>query len=430
MTRLARILFWSVISAAFIGPGTVTTASIAGAGYGLQLAWALLFSTLACIVLQEAVARLVIVSGEGLGAAIHAQAGGGRPGRVLAVLVGSSIVLGCAAYEAGNILGGVAGLELLLGEGSVWTSRVLTLLAGLIAATLLWSGTASQIARGLGFVVAGMGLAFVVTAIRLGPDVGALLRGGLVPRLPEGSEVLALGLIGTTVVPYNLFLGAGLAPGQKIDEMRLGVIVAVALGGLISLAVMVAGAALPGEMSFAALASMLRERLGPGGDHLFSVGLFAAGISSAITAPLAAALTVRALLPGPPERDLRSAPLRAVWMGVLGVGMVFGVSGLKPIGVIVLAQALNGLALPLVATLVLLGINDRRRLGPESTNGLVGNALGVGCVAVTMAIGIHALGRVAESVFGTTALSPAVVLRLSAVAMALVLVLLARTRRN
>ena len=52
MKRLLNVLFWSVISAAFIGPGTVTTASSAGATFGLQLAWALLFSTVACIVLQ------------------------------------------------------------------------------------------------------------------------------------------------------------------------------------------------------------------------------------------------------------------------------------------------------------------------------------------------------------------------------------------
>jgi hypothetical protein len=109
MKRLLDVLFWSVISAAFIGPGTVTTAATAGAGFGLQLAWALLFSTVACIALQEAVARLVIASGRGLGAAIRSTGG-----TVLAALTGFAIVLGCAAYEAGNILGGVAGAQLVL----------------------------------------------------------------------------------------------------------------------------------------------------------------------------------------------------------------------------------------------------------------------------------------------------------------------------
>ena len=70
MRRLVSILLWSAISAAFIGPGTVTTAAAAGAGYGMSLLWALLFSTIACLSLQEASARLTIASGKPLAQAI------------------------------------------------------------------------------------------------------------------------------------------------------------------------------------------------------------------------------------------------------------------------------------------------------------------------------------------------------------------------
>ena len=425
MNRVANVLFWSVISAAFIGPGTVTTAASAGALFGLELAWALVFSTLACIVLQEAVARLVIGSGEGLGVAIRAQAGGERTARLLAAFVGGSVVLGCAAYEAGNILGGVAGLELLLPSGT----KAWTLLSGVLAAALLWSGTATVIARGLGFVVALMGAAFAITAIRLGPDPAAVLTGGFVPRLPEGSEVLVLGLVGTTVVPYNLFLGAGLARGQGLGLMRGGLIVAIALGGLISLAVMVVGTALDGPMRFDALAIMLRDRLGEGGAVLFGAGLFAAGFSSAVTAPLAAALTVGSLLPTPTD-DLRSPVLRVVALGVLSFGVAIGLGGWRPVPVIVLAQAANGLVLPLVAVMVLLAVNDRRRLRDGTINGPVGNVLGVTCVAVTIVIGTSALARVAATVFGIEPVPPVTLLRVSAGIVAVVLVVAARRRRR
>jgi Mn2+/Fe2+ NRAMP family transporter len=427
MKRLLNVLFWSVISAAFIGPGTVTTASSAGATFGLQLAWALLFSTVACIVLQEAVARLVIGSGRSLGEAIRST-GGNRIGRVLAVLVGFAIVLGCAAYEAGNILGGVAGIELILPGGTAWW----TLAIGIAAGALLWTGTASQIARTLGLVVAIMGLAFVVTAIRLGPDLGGVISGSFAFRLPEGGELLALGLVGTTVVPYNLFLGAALAPGQKVGEMRAGLIVAIALGGLISLAVMVVGAGLDGEMSFAALAAMLRDRLGAGGGVLFAVGLFAAGFTSAVTAPLAAAFTVRSLLPRNADAvpDLRSGPLRAVWIGVLGTGVVLGMSGLEPIPVIVLAQALNGFVLPLVAILVLIAVNDRSWLGDDSVNGVLANVLGLACVGVTVVVGLNGLGRVAGRLLDSEQPSPAVLVRLSGLIVLGIVALLLRVRRG
>ena len=51
--RFLNILFWSILSAAFIGPGTVTTAASAGAEFSYKLIWALIFSVIACYVLQE-----------------------------------------------------------------------------------------------------------------------------------------------------------------------------------------------------------------------------------------------------------------------------------------------------------------------------------------------------------------------------------------
>ena len=99
-----------VIAAAFIGPGTVTTAAASGAKFGYSLLWALLFSTLACIVLQESAARVTIVSGKTIGEAIKKNYRSNRN----AWLVAISIFLGCAAYEAGNILGAISGLALVI----------------------------------------------------------------------------------------------------------------------------------------------------------------------------------------------------------------------------------------------------------------------------------------------------------------------------
>ena len=100
MSRLMSILFWSVIAAAFIGPGTVTTAASAGAGHGSALLWALVFSTAACFALQEAAARLTIVSGRNLGQALREQyAGGLRGPAVLLLVLGAS----APAWPAGSL---------------------------------------------------------------------------------------------------------------------------------------------------------------------------------------------------------------------------------------------------------------------------------------------------------------------------------------
>jgi manganese transport protein len=289
--RLSNILFWSVISAAFIGPGTVTTAASAGAGYGFALLWALVFSTVACLVLQEAGARLTVVSGRNLGQALRLQYRGGVSGAVVLVLVLGAIVLGCAAYEAGNILGGAAGAAL----GTDLSARAMTLIIGAAAALALWVGRTAVLARLLGLLVAVMGIAFLVTALRLGPQPIGVIQGAFIPTVPTGAGLLVLGLVGTTVVPYNLFLGSGLARGQELRDVRFGLSIAVILGGLVSMGIVVVGTAVEGAFSFEALAGVLAERLGDGARHFFAIGLCAAGVSSAITAPLAAAITARSL---------------------------------------------------------------------------------------------------------------------------------------
>ena len=164
----------------------------AGSDFGFTLAWALLFSVVACLVLQEAAGRITVVTGKELGEAIRARFGGWVP-----ALVAGGIVLGCAAYEAGNLLGGVAGLRLVTDV----SPGVLTLVAGIGAALLLATGNTRWIARILGALVALMGIAFVITAVRLGPDLLQLADGLFIPRIPAGSTVLVLGLVGTTVVP-------------------------------------------------------------------------------------------------------------------------------------------------------------------------------------------------------------------------------------
>jgi len=97
--RPLNILFWSVLSAAFIGPGTVTTAASAGADFGFGIVWALTFSIIACVVIQEASARLTLATGRNLGQSIRNHFAGRPLGRVVMGMVAGGIILGCAAYE-------------------------------------------------------------------------------------------------------------------------------------------------------------------------------------------------------------------------------------------------------------------------------------------------------------------------------------------
>jgi Mn2+/Fe2+ NRAMP family transporter len=422
--RLLAVVFWSVIAAAFIGPGTVTTSGTAGAWYGPRLLWALAFSTVATLVLQEASARLAARSGKDLAQALRA---GGRHGRghgALVVLVLGAILLGCAAYQAGNLLGAAAGAGLVLGLAP-WT---LALAAGAVAAVLLWLGAPRTVAHLLALLVALMGVAFLVTAVLVRPDLGELLRGLFVvdlPPTPLGAPtagLLALGLVGTTVVPYNLFLGSGLAAGQELSEIRFGLTVSVLLGGLISMGVLVVGAAGAAPFDFGAVAEALSGRLGGWAGPLFGWGLAAAGLSSAVTAPLAAALTARGLFgegPADPRWSPRSWRYRAVWGGVLLFGLTFGVSAVQPVPAILLAQAFNGVLLPVAAVFLFLAVNDRGLLGADAINGPLANTLAAVVVAVTVVLGTSGVARAAFAALGLAAPAEAVLLAVGAVMVAL-----------
>ncbi|KPL15042.1 MAG: hypothetical protein AMS26_08755 [Bacteroides sp. SM23_62] len=391
-SRLLNILFWSVISAAFIGPGTVTTAAKAGADFGLSLLWALTFATIACVVLQEASARLTIASGMNLGQAIRQQAVKGSRGYYIPVLVALCILTGTAAYEAGNLLGAMAGTSLLI-HLPPW---LVVLVIGMMAAAILLIPSIKIIARILGSLVAFMGIAFLVTAIAIGPAVPDVLMGLLRPTIPlnPGGALLVVGLIGTTVGPYNLFLGSGISAGQSIREMRSGLAVAIVLGGVISMAVLVTGTAMTGDFTFPGLAGTLDKYLGGAGTIILALGLFAAGFTSAVTAPLASSVTVRSLFGNrnPQQWETHSWRFRLVWGIILVIGLAFGMAGFKPVPVIIIAQALNGVILPVIAVFLFLVVNNPQIM-KNRHNRLPANILMAIVVFISLLIGMAGLIR-------------------------------------
>ena len=118
------------------------------------------------------------------------------------------------------------------------------------------------------------------------------------------------------------------------------------------------------------------------------MGYAAAGVSSAITAPLAAAYTVLDALGR--GRDMRSAVARVTSLGCIAVGGFVAVLGLRPVPLIFVAQVVNGLVLPIVALVLVIAMNDRKRLG-RHVNRWTGNVAGVTVVLLSAVLGIRAV---------------------------------------
>ena len=389
-----------LVTAAFIGPGTVITASMAGANYGLTLIWALLFAMIATLVLQEMAARLGIITQQGLGENIR-QAISQPFWRTLTILlVVSAIVIGNGAYQSGNISGaslGLASISEQLSLSIAYSNVVFPVLIGSVAFILLYTGSYKLIERALVVLVGLMSMAFLVSFFLTKPDWTGLISSMFAFELPTGAGLTVIALIGTTVVPYNLFLHAATASkkwqsSSDLTEARQDLFISIPLGGLISIAIVsTAASAFFGQQlqlqSAADLAPSLQPLFGDWASIFIAIGLFSAGISSAITAPLAAAFALSGILNW--NKDLNALSFKMTWMTILVIGVVVASLGYKPIAIIWFAQVANGILLPVISVF-LLWIMNSQVLG-EYRNNLWQNIAGAAVIFIALMLSARSL---------------------------------------
>ena len=363
--RLKQVGPGAVVAAAFIGPGTVTTCTVSGASYGYTLLWALLFSTISVIVLQSMASKLGIVKKVGLGEALREKYTGKGVRILLAILVIGAVFIGNVAYETGNISGGILGLQ------AIWPS--------------------------LG---------------KMKPNFGEVLKGLFVPRVPQMNRAwfYVTGLIGTTVVPYNIYLHASSSAkkwgheqdkNEALSTSLTDSILSIGLGGIISMCIVITAAVCydgSGTAAIAngkAMAEQLKPILGNWATVAFGIGLFAAGMSSAITAPLAAAFASSGILGW--GEDMKKKRFMAIWGIVLLFGLVAVCTiGASPTEIILFAQAANAFLLPITAILLMIVCNDKKYMDGHN-NGIVINILGVIVLALTLLIAFKNMTGFTES---------------------------------
>ena len=389
----------TVIAAAFIGPGTITMCSIAGAKYGLDLMWALLFSLLVTTILQLTAAKIGLITQKGLSANLL-ESFDSQTFKYLAIaLVLSAILVGNTAYQAGNISGGVLGVSSIFGQLSYsftgFNINFYSILVGLLAFVILFTGNRRFIERVLIGLVLIMSLAFLTSAIIVQPDFVLIIKGLFIPKFPEGSLLVIIGLIGTTVVPYNIFLHASLVSDKwdsvsDLKFVKIDTLLAVVLGGIISLSVMITASAI-GDVNIQSasdLALGIEPLFGGFSKLIISLGLFAAGLTSSVTAPLAAAYVTCGCMRW--EVNIRSKKFRGIWLIVLFLGVIFSSLDFSSIEIIKFAQVANGILLPVIAVFLLIVANNARLLNNQ-VNGYFLNLITIIIILFTMFIGIKSV---------------------------------------
>ena len=391
-----------LVAAAFIGPGTITLCTLVGIEFGFQLLWALILSILATIVLQGMAVRIGIIGQKSIINVLHEEIEISWIRSFILILIFGAIMIGNIAYEAGNISGAALGLETLIGRFNLNVSsfnlKLYPILIGFTSALLLWIGKYKILERSLVFLVVVMSFSFLLTAVATGPSILNIFSGLFKFSTPKGSLLSIIGLVGTTIVPYNLFLHTELVRKKWSTKEDLpyaikDMVIALGLGGLISICVVITAAGVKvSEINNAAdLALGLAPVFGDSAKYLLSLGLFSAGITSSITAPLASAYIVCGCFGW--STDFKSSSFQRSWAVVILFGIILASTGLKFILIIQFAQIANGILLPIIAAILLWIMNKASWLG-NSKNTWIQNLFGFLIVIISLFLSIQTLGSV------------------------------------
>ena len=390
-----------IITSAFIGPGTITLCTLSGIDFGYSLIWCIVFSIIATSYLQELSARIGVISRLGLGD-IFKSSSNNLIKNVFFVFVFLSLFIGNSAYESGNISGTVMGIETFTGSGMVHILgneiNILSVLVALILISIIIYGSYNLFEKALVGLVFTMSITFIVTAILSKPDLREIFN-GLVPRINDGNFIYVIGLIGTTVVPYNLFLHSYVAKKKwkSKKEYKSSIIdtcFSIFIGGIISTAIIITSAGARGlidgnEVKNAVdIGKQLSPFLGDFSKYFISIGLLSAGITSSITAPVATSYALSSIFNYKPEWKDKSFKLVSVI--VIIIGSVSSSISYNPIYIIKLAQFINGLFLPIIGISLLWAVNQSTFLG-KNVNTISYNGIGILIIILSVFISLRSM---------------------------------------
>ena len=397
--KISKIGPGALIAAAFIGPGTVTVCSIAGNSFGYSLLWAILTSLIIAFILQEMSIRVGIISKKGLTELIKNETKNSYLKNILLVLIFTAIIIGNTAYEAGNISGAILGMESLTGNLAYnfrdFNINLLSLIIGSLAFLILFIGNYRLLEQILISIVVIMSFSFIISAIITKPDINKIIEGFIKLKTPQNSFLTILGLIGTTVVPYNIFLHSSLVKKKwnkpkDLKIAKIDLLIAIIMGGLISISIIITSASISStSISNAAdLALSLAPVYGSFSKFLISLGMISAGLTSAITAPLAASFVACGCFGW--RADLKSLKFRSVWIIILIIGTIISSTGIKLILIIQFAQIANAILLPIIIFILYYVMNDKKIFGSYS-NSFFQNLIGVFIFFLTVYLSIRTI---------------------------------------
>jgi len=432
---VASILYWMMLAACTVGPGTVVTCARAGAEFDLSLLWALVFATILAFILQEGTARLTIVSGMSLGQCLrmkYRHTAKVFNHAVVCWVVATLVIIGNTFYEANCFAGGIDAIMSIPGAAEIEGSPAIGLRVGAclgyaaIALVLLYFDSTKNLGICLGIVMISMVGLFLLIVCLIGLDWTKFMR-GFIPSIPAKKENSAepadviMSLVGTTSLGFNLFLGGAMAKGKDLQTSQRGIALSVISALIVSVLILIVGAGFHQDggavtsFNISKLSVFIEQFVGEVGVVVFAVGFIAAAVSSMLTVPLGAAITADTVFSdarenrgsdnhNPADQDentpefemnleeqhLSSQSQHLPWCVYFSImlfqvalsAIIIGANADRTM-VILVAQTFNGCLLPFFSMCLLLCLNDPQLMSSAPQPGWA-NLFLVCSVAITL----------------------------------------------
>ncbi|MCC7182489.1 MAG: Nramp family divalent metal transporter [Rhodocyclaceae bacterium] len=360
-----------IASIAYVDPGNYATNIQAGARYGFALLWVVVAANLIAMLFQMLSARLGIATGKNL-----AEVSRDHLPRKLVWAMWIISEVAAMATDLAEFLGGAVGVALLFGVPLVW-GMVATGIVTYVLLLLGGHGFRPMQLMIAGFVVI-ISLCYVIELFIAPVDWVAAGKGMVTPELPDiGALVIAVGIIGATIMPHAIFLHSGLTaerlPDATLAEKRMlvrysniEVVGALGLAGMVNMAMVIMAAAAfhRGNSEGAAIETayhLLGPLLGGLAAVAFLVSLIASGVSSSVVGTMAGQLIMQGFVRMRIPIWLR----RVVTMVPAFIVVAVGVDATRAL---VLSQVVLSIALP-VPMLALLWFASRRAVMGDFTVG-------------------------------------------------------------
>ncbi|RYY16604.1 MAG: iron/manganese transporter [Chitinophagaceae bacterium] len=397
-----------LISVGYMDPGNWATDLAGGSKFGYTLLWVLLMSNLMALLLQSLSARLGIVRGRDLAQA-NREAYPKGVNFFLYILAEIAI----AATDMAEVLGMAIGIYLLTDLPLIWGVAI-TVLDTFLLLFLQRLGMRKMEVFIIG-LVAVVGLSFLVEILLAKPDLSEVVT-GFVPKIPnEEALYIAIGIIGATVMPHNLYLHSALVQTRKINKTSRGIkqalkwnfidlTVALNLAFLVNAAILVLAATTfykNGQTDVAEIKEahrLLKGFLGSDlAPKLFAIALIAAGQSSTVTGTLAGQIVMEGYLRlriNPWVRRLITRLLAIV--PAIIVIYIFGeheVDNLLILSQVILSMQLGFAIIPLIHF-----VSDRSTMGEFTIKPIVKFAAWL-IAAILIYLNIRMVGNEAASFF-------------------------------